>query len=87
MKKPINKFAVAMWVAAAIVALISVAQVYLGTKASFLSFTNGDAVNLWAVRGFLAAITGTIAPVMYLVGFGTVLEMVDQIRWDAKNRN
>ena len=83
MKKPINKIAFLMWVAAAAVALVNIMQVYNAIQAyQFMQKAPGE--TLFVFRGFFAAISGTITPVVMLVGFGTLIELVDQIRWNTR---
>jgi len=85
MKKPINKFAVMMWAAAALVAIVNGAQVYEVLAGLNYSYARGGTVFL-VTHSFLAAITGTIAPVALLTGFGALIEIMDKIRWQGAPR-
>jgi hypothetical protein len=87
MRKPTNRFAILMWVAAAAVAVINIAQIYAAVSEMAEMQARGGGTTFLVMRGFLAAITGTIAPVVMLIGFGALLEILDQIRWDARERH
>ena len=82
MRKPVNRFAVALWIVAALVAVLNFTDV-LDT----LKNLSNDAQEPSAVVVSLASVlSGMLVPVAQLVAFGAIIEILDQIRWDARNR-
>lgn len=75
MVKPLNRIAVAFWVSAALLAAGQLA----GTVMHRSMAAQGDELiyNLWV---HLAWVLSTCGP---LLGFGTVIELLDEIRWNA----
>lgn len=88
MKKPLNKFAIVMWVTAVVVPLFNMASTY-ETYSHLHAMTNGggDSNELYLIYQSLAAgIGGNIVTAVKLVGLGALIELIDQIRWDQKPR-
>ena len=83
MEKSINKFAIVLWISAALVAVSNLAEIYFALDGmSSLARQAGEAP--LAFRGFFSAISGTITPVAMLIGIAALIEIVDQIRWNAR---
>ena len=82
MRKPVNKFAVALWIVAALVAALNFTDV-LDTLKN-LANAAGDPVAV--VVSLASVLSGMLVPVAQLAAFGALIEILDQIRWDARNR-
>jgi hypothetical protein len=87
-KKPINKVAVAIWVIAALMlasAVISVVQMQSaliqGAKLA------GNEETFLVVNSSLTMMERGIASIIMLAAFGYLIELVDQIRWNALNHS
>lgn len=86
MKKPINKFAVALWVIAAAFAVYNLWSLYTAVNmASALHTKFGDTIYL-AGEGFTRVALSLILGCSQLVALGILIEMVDQIRWKLEQR-
>lgn len=85
MKKPINKFAVALWVLAVALILGTAFNEY-GVQQLYAHRAEQD-VSLYEVVGSgWRLVTGGIAAAAQIAGLGVLIELVDQIRWNALNR-
>ena len=83
MKKPINKFAVTMWIFAGVVAILNTFEVW--SIVENMRLVAREAGQAYLVTGtILRSIGAVIAPVVLLIGLGALIELVDQIRWDAR---
>ena len=78
MTKPTNKWAVGMWIAATLYGAGLLAQILTGNNA-LLSQTGFLASFIWEAFERGALYCGMLA------GLGALIELVDQIRWDAIN--
>jgi len=78
MTKPTNKWAIAMWVAAGLYALGLLAQL-LGANSGLVSQPGYAFSFVWETFQRGALYCGMLA------GLGALIELVDQIRWDAAN--
>jgi len=85
MMKPINKFSVALWIIAALVGVLGLAQSWTLYR-DFESATRGVGQTTDIAGPLLRYMAGTIAQIAMLVGTGAVIEILDQIRWDARSR-
>jgi hypothetical protein len=83
MKKPLNKFALLLWIAAAVVAVINIVQICYALEALKLMAQQANE-HFFVVRSFFNAISGTITPVVTLIGIGALIELADQIRWNTR---
>ncbi len=84
MKKSLNKFAVALWVLAALMLLGTAAQ-YHSTFEFTRRFAAQDGV--YAVEGaYWKLLIGGLLSAAQLASFGVIIELIDQIRWDAQQR-
>ena len=83
MKKPINKFAVAMWVTAGIVACLNAIEVWAIAE-SMRDVARQAAETYVVVQGVLRAASAIVAPTILLIGLGALIELVDQIRWNMR---
>lgn len=81
MEKPKSRWAIAMWTAAAVYGIGIMAQI-LSANAALLSQQGPLAILMWVILQPGALSCGMLA------GLGALIELVDQIRWDAvNNRN
>jgi hypothetical protein len=86
MKKPINKFAVGLWVVAVIVLIGGVGS--LETMREALRYTEAQGGTIFEVAGSSwRIIVGSLLPAAQLAAFGVIIELIDQIRWNALHRN
>lgn len=84
MNKPINKIALALWILAAVYAAGELWSYY---AAMHLARDFQSAGNSYAVTaGIGRVLESTIMGCGQLVAFGTLIELVDQIRWNAIKR-
>jgi hypothetical protein len=74
MKKPVSQWAVAMWIISATIAASYLLQLFpnLQSGAGFAAVLDTVHYALW--------------PVASIAGLGALIELVDQIRCDAKHR-
>jgi hypothetical protein len=81
MKKPINKFAVALWVLAVVIFAVEVVQVFaIISGMREVPGTLGDnAVDDMLLR----SLATYVATPLQLAALGVLIELVDQIRWNA----
>jgi hypothetical protein len=85
MRKPINKFAVALWVLAVIV-FGSFVYSYFSVMQTLEQFAQ-PGVRFYSLGGdLLSFVHSGLLPAMMLAAFGYLIELVDQIRWDALQR-
>jgi hypothetical protein len=83
MKKPINKFAVAMWVAAAVVAVLNAFQ-FRELQALTQQSAGFVGLSHLPMQFILRSISGVIMPTVLLIGLGALIEILDQIRWNTR---
>lgn len=81
MKKPLNKVALALWILAAVVAAGEIlSSVAIRHVASDIATTD----TLYVVAGSMwSMIRGALMSASALVAYGTIIEIVDQIRWNG----
>lgn len=85
MKKSVNKFAVALWVLAAIV-LLSEAASYRALSDSMKEMASFGG-RLYVIEGVIwNALRMGLLSSAQLAGLGVIIELVDQIRWNALHR-
>lgn len=85
MKKPINKFAVALWVVAVIVLIGGVGA--LASMQAMLRTTMQQGDTIYEVAGSSwRIIAGSLLPAVQLAAFGVIIELIDQIRWNALHK-
>jgi hypothetical protein len=85
MKKPINKVAVALWILAALAVVGEVCSYLLLHKMMAETAQHGDTVyeivgSTWNWAKSAIVLTAQ------LVALGVIIELIDQIRWNALNR-
>ena len=86
MKKPVNKFAVGLWLLAALVFVGELAQLAMIISTAKALAARGDTIYVVG-HGLGAALAVlTVVPV-HLVALGVIIEMLDQIRWNAPQRD
>jgi hypothetical protein len=86
MKKPVNKFAVALWVIALIVLIGGVGSLVSMREA--LHYTAAQGGTIYEVAGSMWRILiGSLLPSVQLAAFGVIIELIDQIRWNALHKN
>ena len=82
MKKPINKFAVALWIVAVLV-FVAVSTQFLTMYQSAREMAGrGETIYIVAHNVWGTLISGIGAPVQ-LAALGIIIELIDQIRWNA----
>jgi hypothetical protein len=86
MKKPLNKFALALWVLAVLV--------ILGEFASFASMREGlhdlpkqGGENFFVAGAFWTMFRAGVLSGVQMATYGVLIELVDQIRWNALHRS
>jgi hypothetical protein len=85
MKKPVNKIAVALWVLAVIVLLGEAASLEELREGMRELAQKGDAI--YAVAGsFWNVLRIGLLSAVQLATFGVIIELIDQIRWNALHR-
>lgn len=84
MKKPINKFAVALWVLAVLVLLAEAGQ-YGSIIEAMKKFAGQESTQLVEGSLWRFLVSGVLSAAQ-LAAFGIVIELVDQIRWNALQR-
>lgn len=77
MRKPTNNWAVALWVLAGIVAVGQLLEVATFTKPDH--FANGGGY-VWVAWSYVRTISLAVGQ---LAAFGVIIELIDQIRWNA----
>jgi hypothetical protein len=85
MKKPINKFAVALWVVAVIVLIGGVGSLVSMQAMLRTTMQQGDTI-YEVVGSSWRIIAGSLLPAVQLAAFGVIIELIDQIRWNALHR-
>jgi hypothetical protein len=86
MKKPINKFALAIWAAAFALALMDVFQtwsIYNNLSAVSREVSESPLV----LQSVVQAATGFLFQIGMLAGIGALIEVADRIRWRLDNSN
>jgi hypothetical protein len=86
MKKPVNKFAVGLWLLAAVVLTGGLAQLAMIISTTRAMAARGDTIYVVG-HGLGAALAGLIVVPVQLVALGVIIEMLDQIRWNALQRD
>jgi hypothetical protein len=82
MKKPLNRVAVALWILAAIVPVAEGAQ-YAAMIADAKSLAvRGDTIGFFT-EGIVRTAFAAILPAAQLAAMGVLIDLVDQIRWNA----
>jgi len=83
-KKPINKFAVVLWVLAVVIFGVEVEQVFsiISTMREAQGAMGGNAVD-YAILRSLGAF---VATPLQVAALGVIIEFVDQIRWNALHK-
>ncbi|HWU26678.1 MAG TPA: hypothetical protein VN154_09780 [Rhizomicrobium sp.] len=83
MKKPINKFAVVLWVVALFALLSGVVQYATLLETARWLHEGGDRV--YAFEGSaLRLISISVSAAAQLAGVGVMIELFDQIRWSVR---
>jgi hypothetical protein len=85
MKKPINKFAVALWLFAALVVAGEAAQYLNALEYAKTLASHGDRIYMVESAPTKAIFMSLLGPAQ-LAAFGYLIELVDQIRWNALQR-
>ena len=87
MKKPLNRFALALWIAAFLIMALEISiALELNNVASEIASAQGNLVG----RSYgLATIWGSIRTAALgagqLAAFGALIELVDRVRWEARS--
>ena len=86
MKKPINKFAVALWVLAVVVIAAEAMQFVTAVESAKQLAAQDDHLYLVAGATEKILLAGLLAAAQ-LSAFGVIIELIDQIRWNALQRS
>jgi hypothetical protein len=85
-KKPVNKFAVTLWVLAVVVLIGELGQtISLLQSMSDAGPAAQIAGNIMG-RGMWFALLGSLSTPAQLAGLGVIIEILDQIRWNTDSR-
>jgi len=84
MEKPINRFAISLWVAAFLVLAAEIpVALHIQHIAGEIRLSQGAAMgNLYGIATLWAAIRTAVLGAGQLAGIGVLIELVDRIRWD-----
>jgi len=86
MRKPINKFALVIWVIALALALMDVFQTW--NIYNNLSAVSREVLERpFVVQSVVQAVTGFLFQIGMLAGIGALIEVADRIRWRLDNSN
>jgi hypothetical protein len=86
MKKPVNKFAVLLWVLAA-VALIGEAGSAVATWENMQGLLHEAGESYLAIAAVWSAVRSAILYTGLLAASGVIIELIDQIRWIEKSKD
>ncbi len=86
MKKPVNKFAVGLWVVAVIVLIGGVGSLASMHEALRYSMQQGDTIFQVAGSTWRSVLL-SLLPAVQLAAFGVIIELIDQIRWNGLHRD
>lgn len=90
MKKPVNKFAVALWIVAVIVFAGGVnsllAMHEMARDMSRIAARDGGTLSEVLGGSWMMTI-GSLLPAAQLAAFGVLIELVDQIRWTLLHKS
>ena len=82
MKKPINKVALVLWVIAVLVAAAEMGSLVL-LRQSMAGLASQAGETYLVVNSLWAVLRGAVLSSSQLVALGVIIELVDQIRWNA----
>ena len=82
MKKSLNQFAIAVWIVAALYAVLELAQVLM----YYRQLSGTTETPLVIASSVIRGMAGVFAETALLVGIGAMIELLDQIRCDARDR-
>jgi hypothetical protein len=80
MKKPVNRFAVALWVLAVLV-LVAMTGEYFSIFSATSELAQRDTV--YVVGHFWKFFLRGVVSAARLASLGVIIELIDQIRWNA----
>jgi hypothetical protein len=84
-KKPINKFAMLLWLLAVFAFLFQLLSLHLWAEdAKTILHETGDAYVV--VPTIFKVLTAELVAGAQLAAFGVIIELIDQIRWNALHR-
>jgi hypothetical protein len=86
MKKPINRVAIMLWVLA-VLTLASEAASLAYMRQILQEATSQPGQTYYAVGYFWPMIRGSVLAAILLAVFGYLIELIDQIRWNALHRS
>jgi hypothetical protein len=86
MKKPINRVAIALWVLA-VLTLASEAASWAYRRQILQEATSQPGQTYYVVGHFWPMIRASALAATLLAAFGYLIELIDQIRWNALHRS
>ncbi len=84
MKKPVNKFALFVWIVAGVTAFADITQIW-SLSASLAHVSQQDGGSFLFSSTAMRLLVVALVQVAMLAGLGAVIELLDHIRWDAKH--
>jgi len=84
MKKPVNRFAVVLWVLAGFL-LVADLLSYVLVPMLTLATTNDPHMRLPVIEASWMSISASLSSCAMLAAFGYIIELIDQIRFNKKN--
>ena len=82
MKKPINKFAVVLWLVALAVT-VGDAMYFILPQPTFTPSASGSLLDTYYDVSYWMGIRTTIVSASIPAALGVLIELIDQIRWNA----
>jgi hypothetical protein len=87
-KKRLNRFALTLWLLAVVVIVLDAGALFLTREAmKQLAATRQDTETFYVVAHFGKTLLEELGTVAMLAGLGVIVELLDQIRWNALQRD
>lgn len=86
MKKPVSMFALTLWICACVLALLYAFETW-SIYENLRIVSQQASETRYVVQSIVRTISEFIFQIAMLVGIGALIEVVDRVRWDSKNRS
>ena len=88
MAKPVNKFALALWIAAAAILVLELPITFqINDAANAIRGSQGETAGyFYGLASTWASIRTAAIGAAQLVGIGAVIELLDRMRWDGASK-